>query len=229
MNSSKKKSQKPLKNLIKQFIITDESELTTELYNYFSGKKIYIEIYNDNLNISESFADKIKVYNPIIYKTLSKNLDYIVFKDGRLKTKKFASLNNIKLVNPIWIDDKISKGIFDDDSNYTVKVNYVEFILDKHLNNKKEQKKCLTKDTEMKSGNDDEFDIKLDNYIDAKMKTNKSEDIYHKKYKDQLYYPLLDKTLRRKRISENKYININHENKNSPINLENKTAARIVK
>ena len=71
----------------------------------------------------------------------------------------------------------------------------------------------------MKSGNDDEFDIKLDNYIDAKMKTNKSEDIY----------PLLDKTLRRKRISENKYININHENKNSPVNLENKTAARIVK
>ena len=182
MNSSKKKSQKPLKNLIKQFIITDESELTTELYNYFSGKKIYIEIYNDNLNISESFVDKIKIYNPIIYKTLSKNLEYIVFKDGRLKTKKFASLNNIKLVNPIWIDDKISKGIFDDDSNYTVKVNYVEFVLDKHLNNKKEQKKCLTKDTEMKSGNDDEFDIKLDNYIDAKMKTNKSEDIYHKQY-----------------------------------------------
>ena len=137
MNCSKKKSQKPLKNLIKQFIITDESELTTELYNYFSGKKIYIEIYNDNLNISESFVDKIKIYNPIIYKTLSKNLEYIVFKDGRLKTKKFASLNNIKLVNPIWIDDKISKGIFDDDSNYTVKVNYVEFILDKHLNNKK--------------------------------------------------------------------------------------------
>ena len=34
----------------------------------------------------------------------------------------------------------------------------------------------------MKSGNDDEFDIKLDNYIDAKMKTNKSEDIYHKQY-----------------------------------------------
>ena len=100
-----------------------------------------------------------------------------MFKDGRLKTKKFASLNNIKLVNPIWIDDKISKGIFDDDSNYTVKVNYVEFVLDKHLNNKKEQKKCLTKDIEMKSGNDDEFDIKLDNYIDAKMKTNKSEDI----------------------------------------------------
>ena len=62
--------------------------------------------------------------------------------------------------------------------------------MDKHLNNKKEQKKCLTKDTEMKSGNDDEFDIKLDNYIDAKMKTNKSEDIYHKQYKDQLYYPL---------------------------------------
>ena len=137
MNCSKKKSQKPLKNLIKQFIITDESELTTELYNYFSGKKIYIEIYNDNLNISESFVDKIKIYNPIIYKTLSKNLEYIVFKDGRLKTKKIASLNNIKLVNPIWIDDKISKGIFDDDSNYTVKVNYVEFILDKHLNNKK--------------------------------------------------------------------------------------------
>ena len=66
MNSSKKKSQKPLKNLIKQFIITDESELTTELYNFFSGKKIYIEIYNDNLNISESFVDKIKIYNPII-------------------------------------------------------------------------------------------------------------------------------------------------------------------
>ena len=131
-------------------------------------------------------------------------------------------MNNIKLVNPIWIDDKISKGIFDDDSNYTVKVNYVEFVLDKHLNDKKEQKKCLTKDIEMKSGNDDEFDIKLDNYIDAKMKTNKSEDIYHKQYKDHLYYPLLDKTLRRKRISENKYKNINHENKNSPKNLENK-------
>ena len=122
---------------------------------------------NGSINLSESFASKLRTYKANIYKTLSKNIDYIVFKDGHLKTKKFASLNNIKLVNPIWIDDKLTKWIFDKDEKYIIKVNYLEFIIDSYITKKKDKSNSVTKELENKY--EDDFDVKVNNYIDLKM------------------------------------------------------------
>ena len=138
----------------------------------------------------------------MIYKTLSKNLDYIVFKDGHLKTKKFASFNNIKLVNPIWIDDKLTKGIFEDDDKYIIKVNqYIELIIDNYitLTKKKEKSNSFTKELELKY--EDDFDVKFNNYVDSKMNTYKSQMKNQKPIKDELYYSLFDQKFRQKRKS----------------------------
>ena len=80
------------KEINKKFDIMNKNDLQIKLLDYFSNKKIYCEIFNGSDNVSESFSTKLKAYNAIIYKKLTKSIDYIVFKDGHLKTKKYASL-----------------------------------------------------------------------------------------------------------------------------------------
>ena len=62
-------------------------------------------------------------------KKLSKKIDYIVFKDGHLKTKKYAVVNNIKMVNPLWIDDKVNNHIFKEDIEYEIKTNFGDIVI----------------------------------------------------------------------------------------------------
>ena len=90
-------------------------EKKDKLLIYFQGKKIYIEIFNGNENASEVFFELLLKYKIIQCKRLSKNIDYIIFKEGHLKTKRYAVMNNIKMVNPLWVDDKINRNIFKDD------------------------------------------------------------------------------------------------------------------
>ena len=92
MSTKKLKSTKKSKEYISDFLGSKPKNLKEKLTDYFSGINIYCEIFNGSDNISESFYSKIKEYNPHIYKSLSKNIDYIVFKDGKLKTKRFATL-----------------------------------------------------------------------------------------------------------------------------------------
>ena len=160
-------------DFIFNFSNMETENLKNKLTNYFKDKKIYIEVFNDNLDLSQSFMAKLKEYNAKILKCLSENLDYIIFKDGHLKTKRFASLNNIKLVNPLWIDDKITKGIFEDDSKYIVEVNYAELAYDNFSKFKTNLAKSEKKDFDFIEN--EEFDIKFNSYVDSKMKHIKSQ------------------------------------------------------
>ena len=210
------------KEFMQNFCNVNTKNLKDKLINYFCDKKVYCEIFNGNDNLSESFCSKLKDYNAIIYKTLSKNLDYIIFKDGRIKTKRFASLNNIKLVNPFWVDDKITKGIFDNDSKYFVETNYVEFALDNVSKNKNDF--FNSDDEDFDFSEIDEFDSKFSNYVDSKMKSYKSEKKLNKKNNNELYYPLFDvKQYRQKRKSDINISNFNVIQNYSSMN--NKTQA----
>ena len=108
-------------------------EKKDKLLIYFQGKKIYIEIYNGNVNASEVFFELLLKYKIIQCKRLSKNIDYIIFKEGHLKTKRYAVMNNIKMVNPLWVDDKINKNIFKDDNEYLVKTNMGDILLQEKM------------------------------------------------------------------------------------------------
>ena len=85
----------------------------------FAGYKILVEIYNNGIDESRIFHEKITDNGGIIQIFLNKQIDYIVFKDGSSKTLKYGFDNNIKVVNPLWIDDMI-KGKVKDLSTYLI-------------------------------------------------------------------------------------------------------------
>lgn len=200
-NDTKKKSN----TFLLDFVNKEPQTLKQRLIDYFENKKIFVEIYNGNINLSDSYAEKLKLYKAKIYKTLTKNLEYILFDNGHLKTKRFGALNNIPIVNPLWLDDKITYGIFKNDSEYLVKPNYVEFRLD------------ITEDDE-----DDDPDTSFRSYIDSKIKSIENNSNY--KVKQNLYNSNTKVSFRQKRTSFNIF-NKNNNNKisnNSIINNSKK-------
>lgn len=195
--------------------INIQLDLKIKLKNFFKDKNIFVEVFNGNINLSNTFISKLTEYKANIYKTLSKNINYIIFQDGRLKTKRFAMLNDIKLVNPLWLDDKINKGLFEDDSKYLVKVNYAGLApFYKNLKDNKEKRNSYNKEFDDKYL--DEFDLKFNTYVDSKMESVKSQKYKSSinKNKEELYYPFFDKQFRVKRRCNDilKYINANNEN-----------------
>ena len=155
-----------------------EKDPEKQLLYYFKDKKIYIEIFNGNLNASKSFYNILLKYKIIQCKKLSKKIDYIIFKDGHLKTKKYAALNNIKMVNPLWIDDKVNKHIFKDDKEYEIKTNFSDIILrekyekDKEKEIQNKEKEIFNKNYELEL--EVEYDTEYANMID-KLRENNSE------------------------------------------------------
>ena len=152
-----------------------EKDPEKQLLYYFKDKKIYIEIFNGNLNASQIFYNLLLKYKIIQCKKLSKKIDYIVFKDGHLKTKKYAVLNNIKMVNPLWIDDKINNHIFKDDKEYEIKTNFGDIVLrekyEKNKENNKDEEDFLTKNYDLEL--EAEYDTEYANMID-KLRENKN-------------------------------------------------------
>ena len=157
-----------------------EQELKDKLMNYFRGKKIYIEIYNGKENASNTFLEILLEYKIIQCKRLTKNIDYIIFKEGHLKTKKYALMNNIKMVNPLWVDDKI-RNIFKDDKEYFVENNMGDILLHEKLGKNETMEKNYENELEA------EFDVEYANMIDKqrendnKIKEDKKEDINQNK------------------------------------------------
>ena len=149
-----------------------ENDPEKQLLYYFKDKKIYIEIYNGNLNASQIFYSILLKYKIIQYKKLSKKIDYIIFKDGHLKTKKYAAINNIKMVNPLWVDDKVNKHIFKDDKEYEIKTNIGDIVLREKYEKDKENEDILDKNYELEL--EAEYDIEYANKID-KLRENKSQ------------------------------------------------------
>ena len=147
-----------------------ELDKNEKLLLFFKGKKIYIEIYNGQENSSEVFYDILLQYKIIQCKRLSKNIDYIIFKEGHLKTKKYAVMNNIKMVNPLWVDDKINRNIFKDDKEYLVEASIGDIML--------MEKSGLTQDTAVKNYDNEleaEFDRDYANMIDKQREKNKKK------------------------------------------------------
>ena len=143
-------------------------EKKDKLLIYFQGKKIYIEIYNGNENVSNVFCELLLKYKIIQCKRLSKNIDYIIFKEGHLKTKRFAVMNNIKMVNPLWVDDKINRNIFKDDKEYLVKTNIGDILLEEKFG-KEDKGKVFDHEIEA------EFDEEYANMIDKERELKEKE------------------------------------------------------
>ena len=158
-----------------------ENDPEKQLLYFFKDKKIYIEIINDNINSSSTFYEILLKYKIIQCKKLSKKIDYIIFKDGHLKTQKYAVLNNIKLVNPLWIDDKVKNHIFKDDKEYEIKTNFGDIMLiEKYEKSKKEEKVSIDEENLNKDYDHEleiEYDIPYANYID-KLRENDSQKLY---------------------------------------------------
>ena len=159
--------------------LKDERDLEKQLLFYFKDKKIYIEIYNGILNASQTFFSLLLKYKIIPCKKLSKKIDYIIFKDGHLKTKKYAVLNNIKMVNPLWIDDKINKHIFKDDREYEIENNFGDIVIrekyEKNKNNEntnKEKENIENKNYELEL--EAEYDTEYANLIDEFRESRKN-------------------------------------------------------
>ena len=110
---------------IEKEIQTIKNDPKYKLTNYFKELKIFVEIYNNNKEESFIFKDIIINLGACFVSYLTKGINYIIFKDGKLKTIKYALNNKIKIVNPLWLDDKIN-GKFNDDSIYQIKKNFTE-------------------------------------------------------------------------------------------------------
>ena len=100
-------------------------------------KNIYVETYSDNIDKSALLGELLVNIGAIYRKKLCKTLDYIIFKDGKLKTMKYAVDNNIPLVNPLWLHDQLNNK-FQGDNNYLIKRTFTELHLE--INNKKRTK-----------------------------------------------------------------------------------------
>lgn len=154
----------------------DTKEKKDKLLIYFQGKKIYIEIFNGNENASEVFFELLLKYKIVQCKRLSKNIDYIIFKEGHLKTKRYAVMNNIKMVNPLWVDDKINRNIFKDDNEYLVKTNMGDILLQEKVG-KEDKGKVFEHELEA------EFDENYANMIDKEReKERELKELKEKEY-----------------------------------------------
>ena len=116
---------------------------------------------NDGNNISYIYSNLISKYNANIYKHLNKNINYIIFKDGHLKTKKYANLNNINIVNPFWKYDKVDNNIFKKDEEYIIDNNYNDIVFKEEIQQiEKRNKKNINKES-------NNFEVELEVEYDA--------------------------------------------------------------
>ena len=197
-----------------------EKDPEKQLLYYFKDKKIYIEIFNGNINSSSTFYNILLKYKIIQCKKLAKKIDYIVFKDGHLKTKKYAALNGIKMVNPLWIDDKVNKHIFKDDEEYEIKTNFGDIVLrEKYEKNKITEEEEIKKDNSLTENKnfelelEAEYDTEYANMVD-KMRENNSQ-------KNEIsVLSTINITNKEEETESIKKENINLNNMNIEINLD---------
>ena len=90
---------------------------------------VYLEIFNNGIDESSVFDDLLRKEGAILTKKLSKGVNYIVYKEGRLKTVKYAMENNIPVVNPLWVHDKL-QGVFERDEKYIIKRTFTELMIE---------------------------------------------------------------------------------------------------
>ena len=214
--------------------LKEENDLEKQLLYYFKDKRIYIEIFNGSINSSSTFYEILLKYKIIQCKKLSKKIDYIIFKDGHLKTQKYAVLNNIKLVNPLWIDDKVKNHIFKDDKEYEIKTNFGDIMLiEKYEKSKKEEKVSIDEENLNKDYDHEleiEYDIPYANYID-KLRENDSQKLYDNEIStiEKSFNPDSEKVIEMKDNADNNYFNkIQREKRKSPTTNNNNNDLSIL-
>ena len=197
-------------------------EKKDKLLIYFQGKKIYIEIYNGNENASGVFCELLLKYKIIQCKRLSKNIDYIIFKEGHLKTKRYAVMNNIKMVNPLWVDDKINRNIFKDDKEYLVKTNMGDILLEEKFG-KDDKGKVF--DHEIEAEFDENYANMIDQEREKELKEKEISKIKREKRKsknprnrNQIKFFTEEEAKNNDKTDKEQ---INNKNKNDNLNKEN--------
>ena len=200
--------------ILKDFIGINNKE--EKLFHFFNKKRIYIEIFNIEVNCSNEYYELLSKYNIIPYKRLNKNIEYIVFKNGHLKTKKYAFINNIPMVNEFWIYDKINNDIYKDDKEYIIQTNFTEIILSEKINNDNKIKKSSNKKSEIKNYDveiEEQYDSEYSKYIDETRinKNNNNINSYFKIGREKRIYNACNPNLK-------KESNINIINQNKKLN-----------
>ena len=191
------------------------------LLNFFKGKKIYIEIYNGNDNVSDSFYEILFKYKITQCKRLHKRIDYIIFKDGHLKTLKYAVLNNLKVVNPLWIDDKINLHIFKEDDEYFIKTNFGDILIEEKYSQDKKDANIKLYDHELEVEYDEEYANIIDKQREMENQINEKE----KSFKvNRMKRKSITKVKDRK---EKDFFILNNENKNLNIIPEESNNKKI--
>ena len=61
MNKSSKNQKS--KQYIENFCNFNPNDLKTKLKEYFTDLKVYVEIFNGSVNITDSFSSKLREYN----------------------------------------------------------------------------------------------------------------------------------------------------------------------
>ena len=211
--------------------IKGETDPEKQLLYFFKDKKIYIEIFNGNLNASPTFFNLLEKYKIIQCKKLSKKIDYIIFKDGHLKTKKYAVLNNIKMVNPLWIDDKINKHIFKDDKEYEIKTNFGDIVIrEKYEKNRNDKNTNKDKDKEKEEFLDKNYDLELEAEYDteyANMIDKLRENNLEKNNNSEITTNIIDE-INEENLFEMEDKNKNVKNKKNDINEDVKREKRKI-
>lgn len=67
--------------------------------NFFKGLTLFVEIFSKGVDESECFIEQLMKKGALITKKLCKQIDYIIFMDGRQKTIEYAIQNEIEVIN----------------------------------------------------------------------------------------------------------------------------------
>lgn len=68
---------------------------------------VYVEVFNNNINISETTYSYLERLGAKIEKRLNKKCNLLIWKDGSLKTIEKAREYQIPIVNSLWLEDCI--------------------------------------------------------------------------------------------------------------------------
>lgn len=103
-----------------------ENSFNCEDIKIFDKVNIYVEIINNNIEQNDLLDHILLPRGANLIKKLSKEINYIIFKDGKKKTVDYALNNKITMVNPLWIHDSVQKNQLLEVEKYLVKKTYTE-------------------------------------------------------------------------------------------------------
>ncbi|MCQ2821403.1 MAG: hypothetical protein MJ252_29435 [archaeon] len=113
-----------------------------KISNFLRDKKVYIDIKSEKPEDTSKAKELLKKFNVDLKRSLSKNLDYIIYHEGRPQTLEYALNNNIKVVNLLWLDDK-ENGILMEDSKYLIPLDRDEINLEVQISEFKPMEKKM--------------------------------------------------------------------------------------